>query len=153
MKNWKLAEAQQCLGELVRQAERCAPQRVTGPDGEAVVLSVRDFERLLADGDITESDLCGPDDEAEGAPVSFLEMMQKSPLAEAIRAGEFPWEWDDATRSWVLPGDADSTAGNNVPGEPSMNFVEFMRTSPLAEAMAAGEISPDEWDHACRIGR
>lgn len=106
MKDWKLAEAQKCLGELVRQAEKCGPQRVTGPDRDAVVLSAHDFERLLADAGLLESDLRDGDDAPEGEPLSFVEFMQKSPLAEAVRAGEFPWEWDDATRSWVLPVDA-----------------------------------------------
>src|SRR5687768_17293117 len=102
MKNWELAEAQRCLSELVRQAGRCGPQRVKGPDGEAVVLSAHDFERLLADAGLFESDISDGDDAAEREP---------------------------------------------------MGFVEFMRTSPLAAAMAAGEISPEEWDRACRIGR
>lgn len=102
MKDWKLAEAQRCLGEVVRRAKVCGPQRITGPDGDAVVLSARDFERLLADAGIPESDLCGAEGRPGGEPVSFL---------------------------------------------------EFMRNSPLAEMMAAGEISPDEWDRACRIGR
>lgn len=106
MKNWKLAEAQRCLGEVVRQAERCGPQRVAGPDGDAVVLSAHDFERLLADAGLSESDISDGDDMPEREPMGFVEFMQKSPLAEAARAGEFPWEWDDATRSWVLPGDA-----------------------------------------------
>ncbi|HYW12763.1 MAG TPA: type II toxin-antitoxin system prevent-host-death family antitoxin [Longimicrobium sp.] len=102
MKDWKLAEAQQCLGEVLRRAERCGPQRVAGPDGDAVVLSAHDFERLLADAGLSESDISDSDDTPEREP---------------------------------------------------MGFVEFMRTSPLAAAMAAGEISPEEWDRACRIGR
>jgi prevent-host-death family protein len=92
MKTWKLEEAQQCLGEVVRRAGRCGPQRVTGSDGDAFVLSAADYERLLADSDTLDSDLCGFDDIPEGEPVSFLEMMQKSPLAEAIRAGDIDLE-------------------------------------------------------------
>jgi len=92
MKTWKLEEAQQCLGEVVRRAGRCGPQRVKGPNEEAVVLSAHDFERLLADSDTPGWDLCGFDDVPEGEPVSFLEMMQKSPLAEAIRAGDIDLE-------------------------------------------------------------
>ncbi|HST61190.1 MAG TPA: hypothetical protein VLK84_20980 [Longimicrobium sp.] len=153
MKNWKLAEAQKCLGEVVRHAKMCGPQRITGSDGEAVVLSAADYKRLLADAGLSESDISDRADTPEREPMGFVEFMQKSPLAEAVRAGEFPWEWDDATRRWVLPGDADVPAGEDIAGEPSMGFVEFMRTSPLAEAMAAGEISPEDWDRACRIGR
>lgn len=96
MKTWKLSEAQRCLGELVRQAERCGPQRVTGPDGDVVVVSAAESDRLIGGTELQE---------------------------------------------------------DGVAGEPSMSFVEFMRTSPLAEAMAAGEILPEEWDRACRIGR
>jgi hypothetical protein len=92
MKDWKLAEAQRCLGEVLARAERCGPQRVAGPDGDAVVLSARDFARLLADAGIPESDLRGAEAVPEGEPVSFLEFMQKSPLAEAIRAGEIDLE-------------------------------------------------------------
>lgn len=102
MKDWKQAEAQRCLGEVVRRAKVCGPQRITGSDGNAVVLSAADFKRLLADAGLLESDLCDGDDAPEREP---------------------------------------------------MGFVEFMRTSPVAQAMAAGEISPDEWDRACRIGR
>lgn len=97
MEDWTQAQAQRCLGEVVRRAKVCGPQRVAGPDGNAVVLSAADFNRLV--------------------------------------------------RGTELQGE------DGVAGEPSMSFVEFMRTSPLAEAMAAGEISPDEWDRACRIGR
>lgn len=106
MKDGKLAEAQDCLGEVIRRAERLGPQRVEGPDGEVVVLGADDFERLLAGSGISETDLRRDGDALEGEPVSFLEFMQQSPLAEAMRSGDWPWEWDDATRSWVLPGDA-----------------------------------------------
>jgi hypothetical protein len=92
MKDGKQAEAQRCLGEIIRRAEVCGPQRVAGPDGDAFVVSAADYERLLADADILEADICWPDDEREGEPVSFLELMQKSPLAEAIRAGDIDLE-------------------------------------------------------------
>lgn len=97
MNDWKLAEAQKCLGEVLRQAESGGPQRVSAPNGDMVVLSAAEFDRLIGDSAL--------------------------------------WEQDEGT------------------DEPSMGFVEFMRTSPLADAMAAGEFSPEEWDRACRIGR
>lgn len=190
MKDWKLAEAQRCLGEVVRRAKLCGPQRITGSDGEAFVLSAADYRRLLADADLLEPDLRNCAEEREGEPVSFLDLMQRSPLAEAIRAGDIDLErypnWprggDDATRPWVLPSDVlrgpqrvtgphgdvvvlsaaefdrlvaekEFSEEDDGDGEPAMSFVEAMRTSPLAEAMAAGEISPEEWDRACRIGR
>ncbi len=91
MKDWKLSDAQRCLGEVLRRAERCGPQRVTGPDGDAFVVSAGDYERLVADSAGPETELCASGD-AEGEPVSFLEFMQRSPLAEAIRAGEIDLE-------------------------------------------------------------
>lgn len=97
MKDWRLAEAQQCLGDVSRRAQSSGPQRVASPHGDVVVLSVAEFDRLIGGTELLEED--------------------------------------------------------DVAGEPSMSFVEFMRTSPLAEAMAAGEILPEEWDRACRIGR
>ena len=77
MKEWKLGEAQQCLVEVVSQAKLCGPQWVGGPEGEAVVLSADDFERLLADSGLSETDLCRDDGALKGEPVSFLEFMQK----------------------------------------------------------------------------
>jgi prevent-host-death family protein len=91
MKDWKLAEAQRSLGEVIRRATLCGPQRISGSGGEAVVLSAADYKRLLAESGVPETNLCGAD-VGEGMPVSFLEMMQKSPLAEAIRAGDIDLE-------------------------------------------------------------
>lgn len=97
MNDWTLADAQQRLGEVVRRAERCGPQRVAGPDGEVVVLGADEFRRFVDGAGFSEPD--------------------------------------------------------EAPCGPVIGFVEFMRTSPLAQAMAAGEFSPEEWDRACRIGR
>ena len=92
-------DAQGCLGEVIRRAERCGPQRVGGPEGRAVVLSETDFDLLLAEAGLREADLRHDDDPPGGEPVSFLEFMQRSPLAEAFRAGDFsPEEWDRACR-------------------------------------------------------
>lgn len=106
MENWTVVDAQRCLGEVIRRAETGGPQRVEGPGGTGVVLSEGDFKRILDDAGLRESDLDGGDEVPGGDPVGFVEFMQTSPLAEAVRNGEFPWEWDDATRTWVLPGDA-----------------------------------------------
>jgi hypothetical protein len=106
MNEWTLADARQCLGEVIRRAERCGPQRVAGPDGNAVVLSADEFQLLLADAGMREDELRGANDALEREPMGLVELMQTSPLAEAMRSGEWPWEWDDATRTWVLPGDA-----------------------------------------------
>lgn len=75
MKSETLAEVQECLVEVIRRAERSGPQWVKGPEGQAVVLSADDFERLLADSGILETDLCRDGDAPEGEPVSFLEFM------------------------------------------------------------------------------
>lgn len=106
MGDWKLPEAQRCLEEIIRRAESCGPQRVEGAEGGVVVLDGRDFTLLLAEAGLREADLCHGDDIPEAEPMGFAEFMQRSPLAEAVRTGEWPWEWDDATRTWVLPGDA-----------------------------------------------
>jgi hypothetical protein len=99
MKEWTLDDARRCLGEVVRRAERCGPQRVGGPDGNAVVLSEADFKRILADAGLREDELRGPDELSEGEPESFAEFMRRSPLAEAFRTGEItPEEWDLACR-------------------------------------------------------
>lgn len=98
MKDWKLAEAQRRLGEVMRRAKLCGPQRVMGTDGDAFVLSARDYKRFVIGFTFDDED---EGDEIEPAPL--VEFLQKSPFAEAVRAGDFPWEWDDATRSWVVP--------------------------------------------------
>jgi hypothetical protein len=64
---------------------------VTGPDGDVVIVRAADYERLLAGSGGSETDLRTSGD-ADGEPVSFLEFMQRSPLAEAIRAGEIDLE-------------------------------------------------------------
>jgi prevent-host-death family protein len=92
MKDWQLAEAQRRLGEVMRRAKLCGPQRITGSDGEVVVLSAADYKRLLAGSGVPEAAVCGTEDVPGGEPVSFLEFMQKSPLAEAIRAGDIDLE-------------------------------------------------------------
>lgn len=92
MNDWKLAEAQKCLGEVFRQAESGGPQRITGPDGDGVVLSAADYRRLLAESGVPGTGLCRAGDPPGGEPVSFLEFMQKSPLADAIRAGDIDLE-------------------------------------------------------------
>lgn len=104
MKDWTLSEAQQRLDEVVAEAESCGPQRVIAPHGDAFVLSARDYKRFVIGFSFDD------EEEQSGTErMNFLEMMQRSPLAEAMRSGDWPWEWDDATRSWILPSDAVST--------------------------------------------
>jgi hypothetical protein len=100
MAEWKTDEARRRLGEIIGQAERCGPQRIGGPDGSAVVLSERDFRRILAEAGLREADLEGEEIAPGGGSLSFVEFMQRSPLAEAFRTGEISGEeWDRACRS------------------------------------------------------
>ena len=101
MKDWKLPEAQRCLDEIVRRAKGCGPRGVMESEGDAVVGRAHDHERFATGFTFPDED-----QEPGGEPASLVEFMQTSPLADAVRAGEWPWEWDDATRSWVLPGNA-----------------------------------------------
>lgn len=101
MADWKLDDARRRLEEVVRRAERCGPQRVEAPDGIAVVLSEGDFERMVADAGPRAPDLRRGGDEiaSAGESMSFVEFMQRSPLAAAFRAGEItPGGWDRACR-------------------------------------------------------
>jgi len=71
MKTWKIEDAKDRFGEVVRLALDHEPQRVTRDGHEAVVvLSAEDYEDLVT-------------------PQDLIEFMQSSPLAEAIAAGEF----------------------------------------------------------------
>jgi hypothetical protein len=110
MEDGKLADTQQCLGEIIRRAKTDGPQRVRGPDGDAFILSARDYKRFVIGFTLEDEGEDEDRDEAEAEtdaePMSFLEMMQRSPLAEAMRSGDWPWEWDDKTRDWVLPSHA-----------------------------------------------
>ena len=99
MKTWELSEARHHLDEVVRRAQSCGPQRISGDSDAAVVLSTADYHRLVAEADPMEDDLCPGDDAPAGEGMSFFEMMQSSPLAEAFRTGEISAdEWDRACR-------------------------------------------------------
>lgn len=99
METWELSEARHHLDEVVRRAQSCGPQRISGGSDAAVVLSSADYHRLVAETDLIEDDLCAGDDGPAGKGMSFFERMQSSPLAEAFRSGEIsPDEWDRACR-------------------------------------------------------
>ncbi len=83
MQTWKLEEARNRFSEVVRRALAHEPQLVTRNGAAAVVvLSVEDYERLIA-------------------PRDLVEFLQQSPLAEALAAGEL-----DLGRSRDLGRDA-----------------------------------------------
>ncbi|HEX2081625.1 MAG TPA: hypothetical protein VHG08_28235 [Longimicrobium sp.] len=100
MRNWNLIEADGQLREIADAALCCGPQRVTLADEFAVVvLSAAEYARLTG-----ETPGARAEEAAEGevrTGKSFMEFMQNSPWAEAVRSGDWIWEWDDETRSWV----------------------------------------------------
>jgi PHD/YefM family antitoxin component YafN of YafNO toxin-antitoxin module len=101
MKNWKLADADEELTRIVRQAVHHAPQRVTlNEDLQVVVLSAAEYARLTGEP-LTEkrADLSANGEQKTGR--TLVELIQNSPWAEAVRDGDWPWDWDDETRSWV----------------------------------------------------
>lgn len=100
MKNWHLTDTDGPLREVVRQALCCGPQRLTlEGKGEVVVLSPAEYERLAEAPAATGAE--PPADQDARTGQSLMDFMQASPLAEAIRSGDWRWEWDDETRSWV----------------------------------------------------
>jgi hypothetical protein len=106
MKNWKLADADEELNRIVRQAVFCGPQRVTLDDDiQAVVLSAAEYARL------TGEPVPAPTADPGTAPKSALDMFAEFRRMIDEAAGEedlsWPWDWDCETREWILPaGDA-----------------------------------------------
>lgn len=76
MRTWKLEDAKNRFSELVRAALAHGPQRVTGNARNAVVvLNAEEYERLTV-------------------PADLVELLRRSPLAEALAAGELVLERD-----------------------------------------------------------
>jgi antitoxin Phd len=82
---WKLEDANNHFGEVVRRALAHEPQRVTCNERDAVVvLSEEDYERLAA-------------------PRDLVDFLRNSPLAEALAAGDLESDrWPDFGRGIVL---------------------------------------------------
>ena len=100
MKNWNLGEVDDKLREIVDAALCCGPQRVTLDDKfELVILSAAEYARLK--GQAPLDSLAEAADGEVRTGKHFLEFMQNSPWAEAVRSGDWRWEWDDETRTWV----------------------------------------------------
>jgi hypothetical protein len=101
MKNWKLADADEELKRIVRQAVHCGPQRVTLDDDlQAVVLSAAEYARL------TGEPLPGKATETETELGLNWVAALRRPFEEAAARGEdvfWPWDWDCEKREWVLP--------------------------------------------------
>lgn len=105
MKNWKLADADEELTRIVRQAVHHTPQRVTLDDDlQVVVLSSAEYARLTGEMPVENGAVVSEPDE-RGTGASLFEFMQNSPWAEAVRDGDWPWEWDCENREWILPAD------------------------------------------------
>lgn len=97
MKNWKLADADEELTRIVRQAVHHSPQRVTlNDDLQVVVLSAAEYARLTGQPLAEKSAALSVNGEQ-----NLVELIRNSPWAEAVRDGDWPWEWDDETRSWI----------------------------------------------------
>jgi antitoxin Phd len=74
VRKWKLEDAKNRFSEVVRRAVAHAPQLVTRNGHDVVVvLSVEDYARLAG-------------------PESLVDFLRNSPLAEALKAGEFELE-------------------------------------------------------------
>jgi hypothetical protein len=105
MKNWKLLEFNEELGEIAAYAHGCGPQRVTvNGNIEIVVLSPEEYARLT--GEPLVDPPTDSQTEAETG-LSFFAAMRR-PFEEAAARGEdvyWPWDWDWEKREWVAPAD------------------------------------------------
>lgn len=104
MKNWKLADADEELTRIVRQAVHHSPQRLTlDGDLQVVVLSAAEYARL------TGEPVPAPTADPETTPKSALDMFAEVRRMIDEAAGQedlsWPWDWDCETREWVLPAD------------------------------------------------
>jgi prevent-host-death family protein len=85
VRSWKLEDAKNQFSRVVREALTGRPQRVTRAGKDAVVvIAAEEYERLTR------------------PRVGLVEFLQKSPLAEALTAGEL-----DLTRSGDAARDVD----------------------------------------------
>lgn len=100
MKNWKIPYPDKELNQIVRQAFYREPQRVTlNDDIQVIVVSAAEYARLT--GETPAQEAAASETDERRTEASLFEFMQNSPWAEAVRDGDWPWEWDDETRSWV----------------------------------------------------
>lgn len=102
MKNWKLANADEELTRIVRQAAFCGPQRVTLDDDiQVVVLSAAKCARLT--GELPAEKVA----DSRKSGLSLYEALRR-PFEEAAANGEdmyWPWDWDWEKREWIIPED------------------------------------------------
>jgi hypothetical protein len=105
MKNWKIADPDEELNRIVRQAAFLGPQRVTlDEDIQVVVLSAAEYARLTRQPP-AEND--ADSDTGSKSGLSLFEALRR-PFEEAAANGEdvyWPWDWDCEKREWILPVD------------------------------------------------
>lgn len=103
MKNWKLGEFNEALGEIAAHAQCCGPQRVTvNGDVDVIVLSAAEYARLSGEPPPRSAD---PGTEPKPVPGTFAEIRRMIDEAAGEEDLSWPWDWDCETREWVLPVD------------------------------------------------
>ncbi|HYR11158.1 MAG TPA: hypothetical protein VEQ60_25480 [Longimicrobium sp.] len=101
MKNWKLVEFNEELGEIAEHAHGCGPQRVT-VNGNVDVVVLSPAEYALLSGEPLPEKAAGSE-----SGLSLFQALRK-PLEEAAARGEdvyWPWDWDWEKREWIIPED------------------------------------------------
>ena len=94
MKEWELEDARKHLDAVAHLAVTKGPQRIANGREAVVVLDAEEYDRIIRGIEPTE-----PPYDERGEPLSFVEFMRNSPLAEAFREGAFTEEeWDAACR-------------------------------------------------------
>lgn len=104
MKNWKLVDFNDELGEIAAHAHGCGPQRVTvNGNVDVIVLSPAEYARLAGEP-LPEMAV-----DSQIEPETGLSMFTALRLSlEEAADGEdvyWPWDWDWEKREWVLPAD------------------------------------------------
>lgn len=105
MKNWKLIEFNEDLGEIAAHAHRCGAQRVTvNGNVDVILLSPAEYGRL------TGVPLPEKTADSQAEPESGLNWYEalRRPFEEAAARGEdmyWPWDWDWEKREWITPAE------------------------------------------------
>ena len=105
MKNWKLVEFNEELGEIAAHAHGCGPQRVTvNGNVDVIVLSPAEYARINGE---PLPEKAGNSQTESRSGLSLYEALRR-PLEEAAADGEdvyWPWDWDWEKREWIIPAD------------------------------------------------
>jgi hypothetical protein len=104
MKNWKLVDFNEELGEIAAHAHCCGPQRVAvNGDVDVIVLSPAEYARLS--GEPLPPLAVDSGTEPKSALGLFAEIRRIIDEAAGEEDLSWPWDWDCETREWVLPVD------------------------------------------------